>query len=74
MNPKGLGKAGVFLAAGVGVSGAVVGGFWLGQSADGALGTGPLFAAVLPIVALGGAVHRLVRIYEWQRRRNRRAE
>ncbi len=60
MNPGALGRAGRFLALGFEFSGAVVGGLVVGYYADDYLGTSPWLLLLLSLVALGGAVYRLI--------------
>ena len=60
MTGAGLGRAGRFLALGFEFGGAVVGGLAVGYYADAWLGTGPLFLVVLTVLALAGAVWRLL--------------
>lgn len=60
MNVGGLGRAGRFLALGFEFSGAVVAGMVVGFYADGLFGTSPLFLLVMTVLALTGAVYRLL--------------
>lgn len=60
MNAGALGRAGRFLALGFEFSGAVVGGLVVGYYADDYLGTSPWLLLLLSLVALGGAVYRLI--------------
>lgn len=60
MNAGGLGRAGRFLALGFEFSGSVVGGMIVGYWIDGYVGTSPLFLVVFAVLALSGAVYRLL--------------
>lgn len=70
MNAGGLGRAGRFLALGFEFSGSVVGGMFVGYWIDGYIGTSPLFLVVFAVLALSGAVFRLL----WVLRRMNEAE